>query len=94
MGIMDDLKTVQSNMGRRIKKNPVAVLTSLGRKKLESPGVPEYTWQVLNHLNEEGPCNTRNIADSTGIPADRIKSVLKSLEADGFITRRDPGSEG
>ena len=89
MNIMDGIDKLKS---RRHKGTPVAILTALGRTKLEKPGVPEYEWRVLNHLNEFGPSSVKDIANEQGIPEHKTKAICKSLEGDGFIKRA--GAEG
>jgi len=88
-------KIVRGGSGnRRRNVTPIAVLTDRGRKKLESPGVPEYEWRILNHLspNEFGPSSVKEIASEQGIPEYKVKSICKALESEGFIKRA--GSEG
>jgi len=94
MGIMDSIDKIVKGGNRRPRKTPIAVLTPLGQKRLESPGVPEYEWRVLNHLspNESGPSSARDIASGTGIPEYKVKALCKSLDADGYIKRA--GTEG
>ena len=86
MGLLDSLR------GSRRNDSPVAVLTPLGKTKLEKPGVPEYQWRILNHLSECGPSNIQDMSQELGMSGEKTKAICTQLERDGFISRRQGGA--
>lgn len=88
MGVID---TIDGLRGKKRRGSPIAVITSMGKSKLEKPGVPEYQWRVLNILNENGPSSVNDISKDTGLSETRVKSICKQLESDGFIKRASQG---
>lgn len=87
MGIIDDMG-FGGVVKRPTKTSYVVVITGNGTAKLDKPGVPEYQWRILNHLQENGPCPVSDLSRELGIDEKRVKGICARMENDSYIMRK------
>lgn len=69
-----------------------AILTALARRGLQDVGQPKVLL-LLCHLPEEG-VTQRELSDAMHISPSTLTASLKSLEANGYVTKHSDASDG
>ena len=62
-------------------------LTPLGKTKAEEYRVTGPRGSVMQMLDDSGPSTISEIANETRMSSERVKRILNSLQADGWIRR-------
>ena len=71
------------------KKKIMAVLSPEGRQKLETTDVRGDRGDIMWHLKENGPCSVDELSEGLDMSANKVKDVLRDLEAESFVRRID-----
>lgn len=76
-----------SNMPGIIREDLVIGLTNLGKTKAEQFSLQGPKWEVLAMLNEAGPSSISEISDELKMSDKKVKKIVKSLIASGYVKR-------
>lgn len=60
-------------------------LTEAGKKKAEEFSAQGPKFEILATLREQGVCTIGELSEETHIPTERLKQIVKTLRAQGYI---------
>ena len=78
-GLSDIAKTLDRVRSMMAKKYSSYALTELGKVKAEEYGGTGLEWEILNHLNDNGPCKLKEIEDGVDWPREKVKVAVERL---------------
>ena len=81
-----------SQSGPSMNSNTVIRLTSMGREKASDMDMDGDLGEVINALNSHSSCPLRQLEQLTGIPQDRLKSIVNSNKYYIEIARVEHGA--
>lgn len=85
IGISDVVRTVSKFKGMRQKKYRNYSLTELGKDKAEEYGGHGKDFEIISHINENGPSTRRNIAEAVSMNEKKTEVALNRLISSGYI---------